>query len=88
MTGVLVGNFRKTPQQVQQVPQSQCLIGGYRSPPGNVTNTRVNTELNTRGKVLLAIFGESAPPGSPNTDPISDQATSFSIPVLRPRLRI
>ena len=34
--------------------------------------------------MLLGIFGESVPPGSPNPDPVSDQKMSFSTPVFWP----
>ena len=36
--------------------------------------------------VLLGILGGGVPPGSPNSDPISDQKVSFSTPVFRPDL--
>ena len=45
--------------------------------------TITSNEYDTRGREggLLGIFGGGAPPGSPSTDPISDQTKVFSIPV-------
>ena len=38
------------------------------------------------GGVFLGIFGGGVPPGSPNSDPISDQKMQFSTPVFTPDL--
>ena len=40
------------------------------------------------GGVLLEICGGGVPPGSPNSDPISDQNMPFSIPVFRPDIYV
>ena len=36
--------------------------------------------------ILLGILGRGVPPGSPNSDPISDQKMSLFTPVFRPSL--
>ena len=49
--------------------------------------TSVFAESDTWGE-LLGIRGGGVPPGSPNSDPISDQNMPFFIPVFRPHIYV
>ena len=53
------------------------------SPVGYWSVCRTSRGFHARG-VLLRIFGRGVPPGSPNSDPISDQNMPFFTPVFRP----